>query len=389
MSIPLILPASCFFFFSLLLIWYLTITPSHPEIPKTGKRRFRDFGETPTSTQKSFPQFTRLPAELRLEILAYHRDHSLVRRHHYVRSWRNVFYADNPWERVMDYKCLDLHDNTRVMTDDARTSGRCSHDEDEDDMADYVYAGDGLASERIRLDSYSRSSSSSSSSSSAGQDPRALTHVWANLATDVFTFQDLWVPRPDAPPPPYTCLGALADAGPLADGAHWFWRVRKLALEVREAGLAAGHVLGAFDAALLQRTTALRTVYVVADRGCGACGRLPCGTTTDGLLGSGGEAPLPTTADGFVAPEDYRVRGAQPTCRGQRYFLGPPRTALDALAMARRLKRELDGLFSQRAEGGGGGRPVKVRVVFSPVRLRHRAVDFAKVGVRPGDDLLV
>ncbi|KAK7923774.1 hypothetical protein PG985_007845 [Apiospora marii] len=256
------------------------------------------------STQQSFPQFTRLPAELQLEILGHHRDGSLVQRHHYIRG----FHAGKPLERVKDYKCLDLHDPTHIITDEARHSGSsCSHD---DDMTDCIYTNDGLASERILLDS------SRSAFDAGNKGPRVFSHVWANMATDVFTFQDLSMPPPGPPPTPETFLGALADACPLVHGDHWFWRVRKLALEVSEASLATGYVLSAFDKDMLRRTTsALRTVYVVADRGCGDCGRLRCWTTSSGGYGNGAHLlRLPTGQDGFVASEDYFVRGAKPIC---------------------------------------------------------------------------
>ncbi|KAK8084158.1 hypothetical protein PG996_002939 [Apiospora saccharicola] len=93
-----------------------------------------------SSTSPSFPQFPRLPAGLQL-ILGCHRDHSLVHRHHYIRSWRSVSREDNPSLRL----CLNLHDNTNVFTSSD------GDNDDNKDMADCLYANDGLASERILL----------------------------------------------------------------------------------------------------------------------------------------------------------------------------------------------------------------------------------------------
>ncbi|KAK7941626.1 uncharacterized protein PG986_014013 [Apiospora aurea] len=292
-------------------------------------------------SEPSFPQFSRLPAEVRLQILHHHLDNSLGRHHYFETNHYNIAGEWTDLKCVTrTYHCINTTTNTEI-NNDATNAGS-------DRADDCVYANDGLASERIPL-----------RRSLYRQGYVSSSHIWAHFATDVFTFecrdQNTFPIQP-------TFLGDLEPDPPRQD--HWFWRIQKLALGISKTSLLWGYVLTDFDKAMLRKTCALKSVYVVANLSFGldqphSCS---CGTTGSEV----GAVPRKAHLNGFIALEDYPLRPKSECPEGQvRYGMG--RATIDK---ASRLKDELEDVF----RGRSGDQSVEVLVVCSPsktVRVPH------------------
>ncbi|KAK8084153.1 hypothetical protein PG996_002934 [Apiospora saccharicola] len=305
------------------------------------------------SAEPSFPQFSRLPPELRLKILDHHRD-SLGRNHDFRNS--TLFYTVGNSVRISTssttYNCKSLHgDFGSAIKNDAR--------DDDDDrnpaMTDCIYAGDGLASERIPLyhDFHHFDRSSASRIVYGRFCPAGFCHGWANFATDVFTFANTSQQIGGGPtqrPPTPSLLGALEKGTvcPLDYGGHWFWRVQKLALHVggNNSLPSYAYALSEYDKEVLRRTTReLKTVYVVVRAMYYYC-------TATGSVWSRCPCVSKEAAPPFPDP-------------GGREMLLPRYP----LRRATQLKGELESVLRDRPIGGGGRRrPVEVLVVFSETK---------------------
>ncbi|KAK8054794.1 hypothetical protein PG993_000021 [Apiospora rasikravindrae] len=268
------------------------------------------------SSEQSFPQFSRLPAELQLQILSHHLDNSLGRHHYFKRVLYNVsggLTRRNYFTRT--YQCIDAATKAEI-SNDATNAGP--------DLTDCIYTNDGLASERIPL-----------GSSFDRQGPVSFSHIWAQFATDVFTFE---YRDPNRTP------------------GHWFWRIQKLALSINSSSLAWGYVLTDFDKEMLRRTRALQTIYVVANSSIGPDEPIPC--SCEKTESEAGAVPRRIHLDGFIAPEDYPLK-PQLECPEGRVRYGTRHTTLDR---AKGLKDELEDVF----RGRSGDQSVDILVVFSP-----------------------
>ncbi|KAK8036396.1 hypothetical protein PG991_001533 [Apiospora marii] len=317
--------------------------------------------------ETSFPQFCRLPPELRLQILEHHRDS--LGRNHFFRNATLLYHDGNSQSTFHSstlYDCRSLQDSSDIKNDAP---------DDDPAMADCIYTNDGLASERIPLYHDFRRWNSHSEPGPIRAEP-AFYHGWANFATDVFTFTDTSM---DVVPSPSIAAPNRGAVSPLDYRAHWFWRVQKLALEVGQDSLTFGYGLSEYDKEMLRRTTsALKTVYIVIDptdiaHAASQDGTAPfCVTSPFWRCRCVAKPPFRTLVDGFVAPEDYLVAGGQgqsastKKCedRHGRYNLHA------ALRLATRLRGELEAVLREKPAGGGavgGGRrrPVEVLVVFS------------------------
>lgn len=340
------------------------------------------------AAEASFPQFSRLPVELQLQIVGHHRDS--LSRNHCFRNSSLIYNANgNPLDvRNLQsctlYHCKSLHGDAGIKNDAP---------DDNPAMSDCIYAGDGLASERIPL--YHDLYRWNSDKTFYTRVRPAFYHGWANFATDVFTFTDT-SQHVDSrrQTPSETFLRALerGAVSPLDYRGHWFWRVQKLALEVGPHSLAFGYGLSAYDKEALRRTdpATLKTVYVVIAAAAIAAEAAYYNRATLSLSSRCpcvAKPPFRTMADGFVAPEDYLVVEESPLSASSSSSSpsSPSSTSSSstnkcndahepfnphaALRLATQLQGELEAVLRERPVGGGGGsssrRPVEVLVVFS------------------------
>ncbi|KAK8087548.1 hypothetical protein PG997_002509 [Apiospora hydei] len=291
-------------------------------------------------SEPSFPQFSRLPAEVRLQILRHHLDNSLGRHHYFETDHYNVA---GHWDGLNyvthTYHCIDAATNSEI-NNDATNPGS-------DRADDCVYANDGLASERIPL-----------RRSLYRQGDISFSHIWAHFATDVFTFE--YRDSNTFPFQPNTFLGDLEPDPPRQD--HWFWRIQKLALGISSTSLLWGYVLTDFDKDMLRRTRALKTVYVVANLSLGPDEPRPCSCGTTGS--EAGAVPGKAHLNGFIAPEDHPLMPKSECPEGcVRYG-----TRHATIGKALRLKDELEGVF----RGRSGDQSVEILVVCSPSKTPSR-----------------
>jgi len=113
-----------------------------------------------------------------------------------------------------------------------------------------------------------------------------------------------------------------------------------------------GYVLAPSDKDILERTHALKTLYIVVDRG------IPCGCEA--------ENP-PALVDDFVTVEDFFDR-PETKCKDDKKW---PYSPHNTLQHAKKLKCELEDVFRVRQ----AGRSVEVKLVYRrpmPVMIRQK-----------------